>query len=290
VSFQFVKHEVISLKNHPGFSEKWLQDVIADDPTILGLGDLEVIDRERAQEHSGRLDLLLTDGEGARYEAELMLGATDPSHIIRCIEYWDGERRRYPGYEHIAVLIAEDITTRFLNVMSLMAGNIPLIAIQLCALKVGENLVLNFVPVLNQTALRRDDEGDQGGQEVDRSYWDARVGPAIMAIADGLLKIVREDTASEYRLKYLKGHVGVSEVGDWRNVLGILPKKQYLHFRIRVDGADEWMQRIEEVGLPVTKRRQNRLQVTVNPKQFQQYHDLLRELIRAASREDAEAS
>jgi hypothetical protein len=33
-----------------------------------------------------------------------MLGATDESHIIRCIEYWDIERRRYPAYEHCAVL------------------------------------------------------------------------------------------------------------------------------------------------------------------------------------------
>jgi len=33
---------------------------------------------------------------------ELMLGSVAPSHIIRCIEYWDIERRRYPGYDHIA--------------------------------------------------------------------------------------------------------------------------------------------------------------------------------------------
>ena len=31
------------------------------------------------------------------------------------IEYWDIERRRYPQYEHSAVLIAEDVTTRFLH-------------------------------------------------------------------------------------------------------------------------------------------------------------------------------
>ena len=30
-------------------------------------------------------------------------------------EYWDIERRRYPQYDHCAVLIAEDITSRFLN-------------------------------------------------------------------------------------------------------------------------------------------------------------------------------
>ena len=40
-----------------------------------------------------------------RYEVELRLGATDEFHIIRCIEYWDIELRRYPSYEHIAVLV-----------------------------------------------------------------------------------------------------------------------------------------------------------------------------------------
>lgn len=132
----YIKHERISLKSHPDLNERWLQDRIAEDPGILGLGDVILLDRERPQERAGRLDLLLADPEGNdRYEVELMLGATDESHIIRCIEYWDIERRRYPGYEHCAVLIAEDITSRFLNVISLLAGTVPIIAIQINAPK-----------------------------------------------------------------------------------------------------------------------------------------------------------
>jgi hypothetical protein len=38
-----------------------------------------------------------------------MLGPTDESHLIRTVEYWDIERRKWPGYEHCAVLIAEDV-------------------------------------------------------------------------------------------------------------------------------------------------------------------------------------
>ena len=34
----YVKHKRVSLKSHPEFNEKWLQDRIADDSTILGLG------------------------------------------------------------------------------------------------------------------------------------------------------------------------------------------------------------------------------------------------------------
>ena len=131
----YAKHQLISLKDHPEFNEKWLQDRIAEDPTIIGLGETVLLARERPQERAGRLDLLLTSpDQDRRYEVELMLGATDESHIIRCIEYWDIERRRYPGYEHCAVLIAEDITSRFLNVIGLLAGTVPLVAIQLNAL------------------------------------------------------------------------------------------------------------------------------------------------------------
>ena len=54
-------------------------------------------------------------------------------HLIlsSTIEYWDIERKRYPQYDHCAVLVAEDITSRFLNVVSLFYGTIPLIAIQM---------------------------------------------------------------------------------------------------------------------------------------------------------------
>src|SRR5229473_3725176 len=101
-----------------GVTESWLENEIEKDPTILRLGDVTIIERQRRQEKAGRLDLLLEDDSGdKRYEVELMLGETDASHVIRSIEYWDIERRTWPGYEHCAVLISENVTTRFLNVI-----------------------------------------------------------------------------------------------------------------------------------------------------------------------------
>lgn len=104
----------ISLKEHPNLNEAWLQDVISNNTEILGLGDVIVKDKERVQPSGGRLDLLLQDVDTLkRYEMEIQLGKTDESHIIRTIEYWDIERKRYPQYEHCAVIVAEDITSRF---------------------------------------------------------------------------------------------------------------------------------------------------------------------------------
>jgi hypothetical protein len=71
--------EPISLRDHPEFSEKWLEDQIFENPSIPKLGDeIEVRGRQRAQPRAGRLDLLLEDTEARkRYEVALQLGKTD---------------------------------------------------------------------------------------------------------------------------------------------------------------------------------------------------------------------
>ena len=112
----YLKAEKISLKNHPELNEKWVQDRIAEDPAILGLGVVILRDRERIQPGAGRLDLLLqnTDVDAPkRYEVEIQLGKTDESHIIRTIEYWDIERKRYPQYEHCALLLRKRLPGGF---------------------------------------------------------------------------------------------------------------------------------------------------------------------------------
>src|SRR5689334_20932239 len=110
--------------------ERWLQDRIDEDPSILGLGpEVQVLRREKSQPAGGRIDFVLYDPEQElRYEVEVMLGVLDESHIIRTIEYWDIERQRYPSYDHRAVIVAESITARFFNVIRLLNRAVPLIA------------------------------------------------------------------------------------------------------------------------------------------------------------------
>jgi hypothetical protein len=112
-----------------------------------------------------------------RYEVEIQLGKTDESHVIRTIEYWDIERKRYPQYDHCAVIVAEDVTSRFLNVISLFNGFIPLIAIQLSALRVGDAVSLVFTTVLDELTLGLVDEEEEA-EPTDRAYWEKR-GPRL---------------------------------------------------------------------------------------------------------------
>jgi len=160
----YIRFETVSLRNHPEINEKWVQKRIEDDPSILGLGDLSMRQSEKVQQSGGRLDILLQDDDSkTRYAVELQLGKTDESHIIRTLEYWDNERRRNSNYNYVAVIIAEDITNRFFNVISLFNGSIPIIAIQMKAIKHGNNLGLNFTTVLD---LITPDEEEEFGEMI----------------------------------------------------------------------------------------------------------------------------
>ena len=250
MSNKYVKSEPIPLKGHPEFNEKWVQDLIANDPSILGLGDLVLRDVERIQPRAGRLDLLLQDTDtNRRYEVELQLGATDEAHIIRTIEYWDIEKKRYPQYEHCAVLIAEDITSRFLNVVSLFNGTIPLIAIQMQALKVGDHLTIVFTKVMDELSRGLiDEDEDAKAAPTDRAYWEKRATKATVRLTDLMLEILRSFDPT-LNLKYNKFYIGVEKDGQPYNFVTFRPKKNTLNFELKLSQTNNLDAKIDEAGL-----------------------------------------
>lgn len=280
---RYIKPERIFLKNDSQFDERWVQERIAEDPPLLGLGDLILKDKERNQPTAGRLDLLLQDPEeDHRYEVEIQLGKTDESHIIRTIEYWDIERKRYPQYEHTAVIVAEEITSRFLNVISLFNGFIPLVAIQMQAFKTGEQVSLIFTTVLNEMRLSADDE-DEGIQiPADRPYWEARSSKGSLQIADQVLEMVKSLDAG-YTLRYNKGFIGLTRNGRPNNFVVMHPKKNFLRVDVRVERSEEWEKRIEEAGLDrlvYGKSRRYKFQLTAS--ETKNNEELIRDLIKAS--------
>ena len=248
--YKFMRAERIFLRGHPSYSEPWLQNLIAEDPTILGLGDVVLRDRERSQPRAGRLDLLLQDRETKRrFELELQLGTIDEAHIIRTIEYWDIERKRYPQYDHCAVIVAEDITSRFLNVISLFNGTIPLIALQMQALRVGEHLTLTFTTVLDElTRGLVDEDEDAEAAPADRGYWERKATKDTVAIVDTLLMYVRE-TDPDLDLKYNKFYIGMSRDGQPFNVVTFRPRKNHLLLGLRLPETEEMTATIEAIGI-----------------------------------------
>src|SRR4051812_4203192 len=221
---EFERAERLSLLAHPELNEKWVQELIARDPSIIGLGDLQLRQKERIQPRAGRLDLLLQDEENRRYEVELQLGSTDETHIIRTIEYWDIERKRYPQYDHCAVIIAEDITSRFLNVISLFNGSVPLIAIQMNALKFGDDIALIFTKILDEMPRGLVDEDEEIKEVTNRDYWIKRGTIETVKMVDEVLEIIKE-FAPSFELKYNKFYIGLQRMGSRKTLIFSGPRK-----------------------------------------------------------------
>jgi hypothetical protein len=285
---EFTKFETVSIKKHSDLDENWVQSRIAEDPSILGLGDVVLKDRERPQPRAGRLDLLLQEVEtNRRYEVEVQLGPTDESHIIRTIEYWDIERRRYPQYEHTAVIVAEDITSRFLNVISLFNGMIPLVAIQMKALKAGNSIGLVFTTVVDQMALGLVDEDEEVQETTNRAYWEQRGSKKTLAIADQLLDFAREhDKALE--LKYNKFYIGLAKAGQPSNFVIFRPKKEFLRFELRLKSASETQEYLESAGLDVMdyEKRWGRYRIRLQPGDVDKHRKVIAEVISRAYAEN----
>src|SRR6266436_2610409 len=280
----YTRHERFSLKNHPEFNETWVQNLIANDPSILGLGDLVLRDRERVQPRAGRLDLLLQDPETKRrYEVELQLGSTDEAHIIRTVEYWDIERKRYPQYDHCAVLIAEDITSRFLNVVALFNGSIPLIAIQMQALKIAEHTTLVFTTVMDElTRGLIDEDEDADAVPADRAYWESKATKATVGIADQLLDITHEFDPSLV-LKYNKFYIGLSKEGRADNFVSFRPQKSGMVLRVKLKQSDDIQNKIDAAGLDsLSYDRWGNYRFRLTRDEPKEHVDALRELIRLA--------
>jgi len=244
------KPEKISLLNHPTIKESHIQNFIAENPSILNLGDLIIKDKERSQPSAGRLDLLLQDPDTSRrYEVEIQLGRTDESHIIRTLEYWDIERKRYPQYDHCSIIIAEDITSRFLNVINLFNGSIPIIAIQIGAYKFGDDIGLVFTKVLDELTLGLVDEDESSGEVKDRNYWISRGTEETVKIADNLLNIINEISNDNYELKYNNFYIGLIKDGQVNNFVIFRPQKSALRLELRINYSDDIKDKIENSGL-----------------------------------------
>jgi hypothetical protein len=193
-----------------GHDEYWLRDKIYDDPSQLGLGDLKAVMREKTQSQGGRLDLLLKNpDDDAMFEVELQLGPTDESHIIRAIEYWDNEKRRWPNRSHTAVLVAEEITNRFFNVVHLLSLAVPIIGIEANILQVGDVRGLHFNKIIDSYEEPEESEAPQA--QYDERHWlDAY--PAALECAKWYKSLLQK-LYGEIPIKYFEEYISLKVGG-----------------------------------------------------------------------------
>jgi hypothetical protein len=284
MGINYIRAQVVSLAQHPNLNEKWVQEKIKADPGLLGLGELEVKDVERMQPRAGRLDLLLQDPDSyRRYTVELQLGATDESHIIRALEYWDIERKRYPQYDYCAVLVAEDITSRFLNVIALFNGSMPFIAIKMSALQVGDAITLSFTTVLDELTRGLDEEDAGSAEVVDRTYWESKGSPQTVVEADRIVAAVHS-FAPGVELRYNKHYIGFWKDGQAYNFAVCRPRKNVINLDIRLPRLEERENQLEQAGLELLDydKRWGAYRIRLSVGDFSKHEALMTELLKAA--------
>mgnify|MGYP006116496075 CR=1 FL=1 len=283
----FIKSELVNLKSSKEHSEKWLQTQLAEHPEILGLGSITLREAERVQLNGGRLDLMFDDDSAkVRYTVELQLGATDETHIIRTLEYWDNERSRNPHIDHISVIVAEDITSRFLNVISLFNKSVPIIAIQLNALRVNGALTLHAVKVLDITqTVGWEDESIAAGP-ADRAYWAKKSTPKSVEFADKVLRVIQETTNDPtLELNYTKYYIGLAHSGVANNFITMKPRKSGMVMQFKIRRNDELTKAIEEqLEFQSYDLQWGLYKVSLSEQDFSKNKEFIESLIRKAAK------
>jgi len=185
-----------------GKDEYWLQDMLYENPSVLGFGDyLKPVKREKRILSDGRFHILLNDlVNDIRYEVEVMLGETDASHIITSLECWDNEERRQYVKHHFAVLVAESFEGRYLNLLQTLSMNLPVIVIQANLLEVNKEYVLSFSRIFDRYRGPKDIEEPI---TVDESVWGEKC-PWTLNVAKELYSLIdADDKIIDYRENYI---------------------------------------------------------------------------------------
>ena len=204
------------------------------------------------------------------------------------MEYWDIERRRYPAYDHRAVLVAEDIATRFLNVITLFSGSIPIIAIQVSAVCVSEHTGVIFLRVVDSTKLRKDDRLSTAEiKSTDRNEWVSRVGREMIEVADKCLNLINEAAKRQRKLNYNKYFIGLTDGTRSNNFVWFEPKKSFLRVNAHLDAPDAWAKGLEEAGLDF-KTDENQLKINLTAADFEGNRELVGKILHEAVVEDEE--
>lgn len=195
-----------------GYDETWLQKEIEKNPSILGFDNVKLNLREKSQPTGGRIDFLLIDqDEQKMYETEIMLGSTNPDHIIRVIEYWDIEKKRYQNYDHYPVLVAEDFERRFFNVIQLFGHFIPIIAIKIMLIEVGGKKSVISTRIYSEQI---DQELEPEINTVNEEYW-VNNAPEVVESAREFLNLAYPNIFSNLKINYsVKSYISLLYNGE----------------------------------------------------------------------------
>jgi hypothetical protein len=160
---------------------------------------------------------------------------------------------------------------------------IPLMAIQMNALKFDNHLALVFTTVLDQLSLGLVDDDEETQEVTDRSYWEQRGTKKTVAMADEVLEFAKQFDES-LELKYNKFYIGLARNGVATNFIILRPMKSAMVVAARLKNTAERTEQIENSGLDIMEyeSKGGRYRIRLKSGEASKNKDILTEIVREA--------
>jgi hypothetical protein len=167
-------------------------------------------------------------------------------------------------------------------VISLFNGFILLVALQLQALKLGDQISLVFTTVLGEVRLGLlEEEGEQ--EPADLAYWEKRGSKTTLAMADQMLTML-QSLDKDLSFRYNKYYIGLGKQGRPNNFVTFCPKKDWLRFEARLERSDDIQAKLDDAGLDLMEydSRWGSYRIRLVKADLTKHEALLMELLKAA--------
>jgi hypothetical protein len=109
-----------------GKDEAWMQSWLKEQPSRLGLGDLEPADGAADDDRS----FVATDDDHC-FSIDVQLGEMEASRGFQVLDNWARNRVMHPDKTHVAVLVTEAVSDRYATTLQTLTEHLPLVVVEL---------------------------------------------------------------------------------------------------------------------------------------------------------------
>jgi predicted transport protein len=155
-----------------------------------------------------------------------------------------------------------------------------LVALQVSALNIGDNVALIFTKVLDQLQLGLGDDDIEEQAPASRSFWEERGSRDILTLVDEMVQLIKT-IDPQLEPKYNKHFIGLARNGKPDNFVVFQPRKQWLRLGLALSQSDEASQMLETVKAEYDVRWR-RYFLTLEPGDVQKNDATLREALKRA--------
>lgn len=177
---------------------------------------------------------------------------------------------------HIPVIVAEEITGRFMDVISLFNKAIPIIAIQMSVFKdTNDDFGIIFTKILD---LSDPDDEEEIAGDFTREDWEKKSTKDNVQLTERIYNDIVENK-DEYKLNFVQHYIGITQNGSANNFISFVPKKRFVKIRFKATEDEKTENMFKNKGFEITYcSRLGRKDYCVRVKDFGDYLKIKEEL------------